>query len=180
MSSFQPQDLYPLSLIPEVRDFIYQGIKTIPETISLCTTKNLPTIIICPKVLVDHWSRRIQTTTMNSVAILSDYDPFNLNPQDHLADFVIINYEQLEKYDQYLSHQIFSGVILDGSQYIKNLKSQRTKLVFKYFAQCPHRFCVSDEPFTNASILRFYTQLKFLRPDFYRLMINIFRQYPRP
>lgn len=124
------------------------------------------TLIVCPASLKYKWKDEVAKFTDKTAQVLSDFEVNDLNPKIKLADFVIINYEQLSKYESYLSKAKFECVALDESHYLQNLQSQRTKIVFKLFKKTPKRICISGTPIRNRPI-DFYAQLKFLRPDIF-------------
>lgn len=143
------------------------GLGKTNQVISYSTLNNLYTVIVCPASLKYKWKAEVEKFTGRSAVVLSEYDPDKLDPKSKkLADFVIINYEQLVKYEKYLSKIKFDLVTLDESHYIINLQAQRTKIVFKLFKKIPKRICVSGTPIKNRPI-DFYPQLKFLRPDIF-------------
>lgn len=83
-----------------------------------------------------------------------------------LEDFTIVNFEQLEKFEDILSKAKFDLVVVDESQYIKNLTSLRTKKVFSLFKNVPRRILLSGTAIKNRPI-ELYSQLKFLHPKIF-------------
>ena len=136
------------------------------QAIGYTSLNNLHTIIVCPASLKYNWKKEIEKFTNKTSVILTDFEPEMLQPKNKMADYVIINYDQLLKYEKYLLKAKFDCVILDESQYIMNLQAKRTKAVFKFFKKCKHRLCLSGTPIKNRP-LEFYAQLKFLRPDLF-------------
>lgn len=143
-----------------------QGLGKTSQAIGYTSLNNLHTIIVCPASLKYNWKKEIEKFTNKTSVVLTEFEADTLQPKNKLADYVIINYDQLDKYDKFLSKSKFDCVILDESQYIMNLQALRTKAVFKYFKKCPHRLCLSGTPIKNRPI-EFYAQLKFLRPDLF-------------
>lgn len=136
------------------------------QSIGYVSLNNLHTVVVCPASLKYPWKKEVERFTDKTAVVLTEFEPEDLSPKNKLADFVIINYEQLQKYEKYLTKAKFDCVILDESQYIMNLQAKRTKSVFKFFKKCKHRICVSGTPIKNRP-LEFYAQLKFLRPDLF-------------
>lgn len=134
------------------------------QAIGYTAQNNLRTVIVCPASLKYNWKNEIAKFTNKTAVVLTEYQAEELSPKNALADYIIINYEQLEKYSKYLLKSKFDCVILDESQYIMNLQAKRTKLVFKLFKKVEKRMCLSGTPIKNRPI-EFYSQLKFLRPD---------------
>lgn len=143
-----------------------QGLGKSVQSIAFSTYKNYYTIIVCPAGLKYNWVQEINKFTNRSSVILTDFDPDSLDPKNKLADYVIVNYDQLLKYEKYFKKAKFDCVILDESPYIMNSKTKRSKAVFKYFKKIPSRICLSGTPIKNRPI-DFYNQLKFLRPDLF-------------
>lgn len=140
------------------------GLGKSAQAIGYTSLNNLHTVIVCPASLKYNWQKEIAKFTDKTSVVLTEFEADSLDPKNKLADYVIINYEQLQKYEKYLLKSKFDCVILDESQYIMNLQAKRTKAVFKYFKKCKHRLCLSGTPIKNRP-LEFYAQLKFLRPD---------------
>lgn len=136
------------------------------QAIGYTSLNNLHTIIVCPASLKYNWKKEIEKFTDKKSVIITEFEPEVLQPKNKMADYVIINYDQLLKYEKYLLKAKFDCVVLDESQYIMNLQSKRTKAVFKFFKKCKHRICLSGTPIKNRPE-EFYAQLKFLRPDLF-------------
>lgn len=142
------------------------GIGKSLQAIGYTSYNKLHTVIVCPASLKYNWQLEIDKFTDRTSVVLTEFDPSTLSHKNKLADYVIINYDQLDKYQNYLAKHKFDCVVLDESQYIMNLQSKRTKSVFKYFKKIPHRVCLSGTPIKNKPI-EFYAQLKFLRSDLF-------------
>lgn len=136
------------------------------EAIGYTSLKNLRTIIVCPASLKYNWKKEIEKFSNKSAVVLTELEAASLDHKNTLADYRIINYEQLDKYSKYLSKTKFDCVILDESHYIMNLQAKRTKLVFKLFKKAEGRILLSGTPIKNRPV-DFYPQLKFLRPDLF-------------
>jgi len=85
---------------------------------------------------------------------------------EQFTDFNIINFEQLEKYQDILAGIKFDLVVIDESQYIKNTSAQRTKTVMTLFKKIPKRVLLSGTAIKNRPI-ELYAQLKFLYPKIF-------------
>lgn len=159
--------VYDLS-IKKDHNYICNGIyshNTI-QAIGYTSLKNYRTIVVCPASLKYNWKKEIEKFTNKSAVVLTELESSSLDPKNTLADYRIINYEQLDKYSKYLSKTKFDCVILDESHYIMNLQAKRTKLVFKLFKKAEGRILLSGTPIKNRPV-DFYPQLKFLRPDLF-------------
>lgn len=133
---------------------------------------NLKTIIVCPASVKYNWLREVKKHTYRTAMLITDLEKPTKRQENLLADYSIINYEQLQKYQNFLKVVDFDCVVVDESQYIKNAQSQRAKLVRKLFKDkkskpIPHRILLSGTPIKNRPI-EFYSQLNFLKPELFR------------
>jgi SWI/SNF-related matrix-associated actin-dependent regulator of chromatin subfamily A-like protein 1 len=68
----------------------------------------------------------------------------------HAADVIIINYDQVKKYEDYLRSMHFQSVILDESHYIKSPTTKRNKAVQAVVQNIPYRFALTGTVILNA------------------------------
>jgi SWI/SNF-related matrix-associated actin-dependent regulator 1 of chromatin subfamily A len=146
------------------------------------TTKNgLKTVVVSPASLKYNWEREINKFTNRKALVLSEYKipikekgitsrKYNDSIRNYFTeesfDYIIINYEQLDKYKVILKLLKFDCVVLDESQYISNNQAKRTKAVFSIFSKIEKRILLSGTAIKNRPI-EFYPQLKFLRGDLF-------------
>lgn len=136
------------------------------SAIGYTSLKSYKTIIVCPASLKYNWQNEIMKFSYKTSTILSEFLSSDLNPKILTTDYYIINYEQLEKYSDFLKKAKFDCVILDESHYIANLQSKRTKIVFKLFNKLKHKILLSGTPIKSRPI-EFYAQLKFLKSEIF-------------
>lgn len=157
------------------------GLGKTMQAIAYTSKNKLMTVIVCPASLKYNWKREIEKFTHNNSLVLSEYSiperekeittrKYNdlirkeLDSWDY--SYIIINYEQVDKYKDILSKIPFDCVVLDEAQYISNNRTKRTKSVFTLFSKIPKRILLSGTGIKSRPI-EFYPQLKFLRSDLF-------------
>lgn len=87
-------------------------------------------VIVCPARLKDNWMREVvRLLPHRSVQILGGKRPY-----ETFADVIIVNYDILSAWGEFLSPE---ALVLDESHYVKEIKSQRTKAARKLAARVP-------------------------------------------
>ena len=156
------------------------GLGKTMQAIGYTSKYELKTLVVCPASLKYNWEREILKFTHLKAFVLSEYTipekekgvssrKYNDSIREafeNKADYIIINYEQLSKYEKILKLLKFDCVVLDESQYISNNNSKRTKAVFKICSKIEKKILLSGTPIKNRPI-EFYPQLKFLRSDLF-------------
>lgn len=143
------------------------GLGKTMQAIAYTSMKNFLTIVICPASLKYNWKREIDKFTYHEGLVLSELKkPTYKELKDNIPNYVIINYEQLEKYEKILKKIKWDCVVLDESHYISNSKSNRYKKVRSCFKNTPHKILLSGTAIKNRPI-EFYTQLNFLKPELF-------------
>lgn len=143
------------------------GLGKTMQAIAYTSMKNFLTIVICPASLKYNWKREIDKFTYHEGFVLSELKkPTYKELKDNIPNYVIINYEQLEKYEKILKKIKWDCVVLDESHYISNSKSNRYKKVRSCFKNTPHKILLSGTAIKNRPI-EFYTQLNFLKPELF-------------
>lgn len=141
------------------------GVGKSMQALGYCSMKNYKTIVVCPASLKYKWQREVHRHSYKKAVVLSEFDEDNVKAE--LADFTIINYEQLAKYEKIIKKNKFDAIIIDESHYIKNGKADRTRVIKKLFKKIKCKILLSGTAIKNRPI-EFYTQLNFLRPDLFR------------
>jgi SWI/SNF-related matrix-associated actin-dependent regulator 1 of chromatin subfamily A len=86
-----------------------------------------PYLVVCPASVKRNWVREIDLAVAGaSTRILGLGDDRATLPG---ADWVVINYDILKKYEQRLAETSWRGVILDEAHYVHNHKAQRSRSV---------------------------------------------------
>lgn len=112
-------------------------------------------LIVAKKAIITEWTKQIPIFVPNSVAVFPDEGTIN-------ADFVVTNYEQIEKLIPYRKY--FSGIIVDESHNFSNIGSQRFKNLMNFVdGYVNHRFILTGSPIQNKPD-GLFTQLSFINP----------------
>eukprot|EP00834_Sanchytrium_tribonematis_P007123 NODE_601_length_5514_cov_0.613481.p1 type:complete len:810 gc:universal NODE_601_length_5514_cov_0.613481:3217-788(-) len=100
--------------------------------------KSGPTLIVCPKTLIDNWSEQIDEHCMpNSLSYMVLYgESAKFNPSLEHRDVVITTYERVQQRPQYFSQWNFRRCILDEAHKIRNAGKSYFESVSKIQADC--------------------------------------------
>jgi SNF2 family DNA or RNA helicase len=100
--------------------------KTAQSLIAASVANAYPLLAVVPNVVKMNWAREVQLWTPTRTATVIHGDGEDL---DAFADVVIVNYEVLDRHSGWLRQLGFRGMVVDEAHFIKNLSSQRSKLV---------------------------------------------------
>lgn len=121
---------------------------------------HLPCIIVSPVIAKSVWSREIAKSMPWATFEILSGKPRELSG----ADFTIINYDLLKKWQTILEGFEFNSLIADEAHYLKNLKAARTKSLLAIGATIPKRIMVTGTPILNRPI-ELYSLLAMLDLD---------------
>lgn len=134
-------------------------------------TKIMPTLILCPKIVVTQWKNeflrfskipadRIHALTFDSDKCIKVLDKAR---EEGKCDIVIVNYDKLTSKNFFGRLQEFAPFIsvMDESHYLKSPTSKRSKLVEKLTAGSAHRYLMTGTPILN-SALDVFQQFKIM------------------
>ncbi|HET6825396.1 MAG TPA: DEAD/DEAH box helicase [Amnibacterium sp.] len=110
--------------------------KTAQSLIAASVADAYPLLAVVPNVVKMNWAREVAQWTPNRTATVIHGDGEDL---DAFADVVIINYEVLDRHAGWLKTLGFKGMVVDEAHFIKNLGSQRSKLVLSLAAAMRER-----------------------------------------
>jgi SWI/SNF-related matrix-associated actin-dependent regulator of chromatin subfamily A-like protein 1 len=120
--------------------------KTIESIATLETIKAFPALIVCPASLKLVWKEEFNTwTPHNKTLVISGTKQSRLPKRD----VVIINYDILHNYMDYLKAIPFKAVVLDESHFVKNSKAKRTKLCKELTKNISYRLALTGTPILN-------------------------------
>lgn len=100
--------------------------KTAQSLLAASVAGAYPLLAVVPNVVKMNWAREVQRWTPQRRATVIHGDGEGL---DAFADVVIVNYEVLDRHLSWLSDLGFRGMVVDEAHFIKNLHSQRSRLV---------------------------------------------------
>lgn len=115
------------------------------EIAKQCILKeNKPFLIVCPLGVAGEFKRdNSKLNTGFRIDYITDTDNFeNANIQIYLT-----NYERVRKGD--IDPYLFCGVSFDEASILRNLQTDTTNYVLKYFKQVPYRFVATATPTPN-------------------------------
>lgn len=102
-----------------------------------------PFLIVCPLGVSGEFKRdNRKLGTGLSIQYITDTDEFEGNAQIYLT-----NYERIRKGD--IDATLFCGVSFDEASILRNLQTDTTNYVLKYFKQVPFRFVATATPTPN-------------------------------
>ncbi|WP_285113517.1 DEAD/DEAH box helicase [Leifsonia sp. fls2-241-R2A-40a] len=100
--------------------------KTAQSLLAASVAGAYPLLAVVPNVVKMNWAREVERWTPHRRATVIHGDGEGL---DAFADVVIVNYEVLDRHLSWLSTLGFQGMVVDEAHFIKNLHSQRSRLV---------------------------------------------------
>ncbi|ERK69696.1 protein, SNF2 family, partial [Leifsonia aquatica ATCC 14665] len=100
--------------------------KTAQSVLAASVAGAYPLLAVVPNVVKMNWAREVERWTPQRRATVIHGDGEGL---DAFADVVIVNYEVLDRHLSWLSTLGFKGMVVDEAHFIKNLHSQRSRLV---------------------------------------------------
>jgi hypothetical protein len=100
--------------------------KTAQSVLAASVANAYPLLAVVPNVVKMNWAREVERWTPHRRATVIHGDGEGL---DAFADVVIVNYEVLDRHLSWLRTLGFQGMVVDEAHFIKNLHSQRSRLV---------------------------------------------------
>lgn len=137
--------------------------------------KRTPVIVICPASLKYNWAREAAVHIGVNAEILEGRKP----PKSKIfADnsFVIINYEIVGAWLDYLLAMEPQLIILDECQYVKNRQAKRTRYVRALCKKTPQVLALSGTPLTNRPA-ELWPILNTVRPDLFKSFMSFALKY---
>ena len=100
------------------------------------------------------------------------------------ADFIIINYDMMMKYNKSLTNKMFKLVVLDESHYIKNVGTkknpvQRTAATMTIAKSCPKTIALSGTAISSRP-KEFFNTLNLMRPSQFNSFWDFAQRYCDP
>jgi hypothetical protein len=124
--------------------------------------KELPTLVVCPKSVMDNWHAEAARFTPGlNVRVWRPSELKELKEQLAGADLHVLNYSQLRSVGESLAPARWLAVILDEGQYIKNPNSQTAQIARSL--RCEHRLVLSGTPIENR-LLDLWSLMAFAMP----------------
>lgn len=102
--------------------------KTAQSLLAASIAEAYPLLVVVPNVVKTNWAQEVARWTPNRRATVISGDGRDI---DAFADVFIVNYEILDRHLGWLSKLGLRGMIVDEAHFIKNLQSQRSRLVLQ-------------------------------------------------
>lgn len=139
-------------------------------SLAYCLHSDRKAIIVCPSQggkTKRSWAKEIYKHTNKKPLIIWGRTKNDLMQLDN-ADFIIINYELLDKYKGVLLNLIkfhgFDTIIIDESHSIKNISAKRTHAIYELCTNCTSRILLSATAIRNKPD-ELYSQLHLVAPE---------------
>ena len=123
-------------------------------------------LIVCPSSLKLNWQKEIKIVNKNATTYVVNGDGYQLS-EIELNDYIIMNYDVLNKYLEKILITDYEVIILDESHYIKGVRntgkpsSNRAKAALEIKDNINYRFELTGTPIPNHT-KDIYNQLKFI------------------
>ena len=111
-------------------------------------TNKFSAMVICPTSLIGNWQQEAKrfTPSLKVLVIHGQHRAKQLTELDH-ADLIITTYPLVARDLKHYQTRLFSHIILDEAQQIKNSRSQTTTAIRKL--QADFKLCLSGTPLEN-------------------------------
>ncbi len=104
-----------------------------------------PVVVVCPAFVKHHWESEIKRELRKRALVLEGRKPKNYSPWLK-PNIVIINYDILPGWLNFLRRLDPQLVVLDEGQYIKSLEAKRTKAAHALVEDVPHVIIATGTP----------------------------------
>lgn len=143
--------------------------------------KPLPTLVVCPTILVPHWEGEVRRFCDPSITVLQykggTQERTSLRHQIATRHIVVTSYDVLRNDAEYLSTLQFNYCVLDEGHIIRNPKTKITQSVKRVRAN--HRLILSGTPIQN-NVLELWSLFDFLMPGFLGSEKQFMSAYSKP
>lgn len=102
--------------------------KTAQSILAASVADAFPLLCVVPNVVKTNWQQEIERWTPGRRATVISGDGHDV---DAFSDVFIVNYEILDRHIGWLQKLGFRGMVVDEAHFIKNLQSQRSRLVLQ-------------------------------------------------
>lgn len=140
----------------------------------------MPVLICCPSSLKLQWKYEIDKYFPDCKTIILNGSPSIHGISElHDANFVIINYDILKKWQLELLKHSFNLVVCDESHKVKNPSAERTKALNCISDKIQHRLLLTGTPITN-NVGDLYNQLHLINPIDFNSYNKFLKRYTTP
>lgn len=141
----------------------------------------LPTLILCPKIVVENWRRELEANvgdaTMKAVQCLVGSKEKRLKLLNTPGKRIFVTNIDTINTDFWkeLTRRPFQALIVDESHKFKSIKSARTKKLIKFSDRIGLKYIMSGSPVLNDP-LDIWAQMRILSPKIFSENFYVFRQ----
>lgn len=139
----------------------------------------LPAVVVCPASLKLNWARESMQHINCRAHVLTGRSPPESRMELSRARLLIVNYEVLPYWLDWLIDLDPQLVMVDECQYIKNRSAQRTRAVKLLCRNRPHVIMMSGTPLTSRPA-ELYPSLNILMPETFDSFTAFAWEYCRP
>lgn len=122
-----------------------------------------PVVVVCPASLKYNWQREAQVHLGMTARVLSGTKPMKGKPVDE-HPFIVINYDILKDWTQWIIDMEPECLVLDECQRIKNMDTLRYEAVAEIGQYVRRIIGISGTPIKNRAF-EFFPILNLIRPD---------------
>lgn len=127
----------------------------------------LPAVVVCPASIKYVWEHEALQNLGLRAAVLDGQRPPRSGHFTDRPDLVIINYDILRFWVDWLREMDLRTIIIDESQYISNRRALRTQATRDLCRGVPNVLALSGTPLTNRPA-ELWPTLNILRPDLFK------------
>jgi len=144
----------------------------------------LPCLVVCPASLKLNWEREIDTALdlggpkqgklFQAAGVTVIHAQSNWPTK--VPDWVVINYDILGEFPDYIKQAGFKSIMLDEAHNIKNKDAVRTELILDISKGIQHRLYITGTPMLNRPVELFsgLVYLGVMRQDGYRAFLDYY------
>lgn len=132
--------------------------------LSTLKTEHLPAVVVCPAAVKYHWEREALRAIGLRASVLEGQQPSDPTTVAGAPRLVVVNYDVLQYWVDWLRRIRPRTVILDECQKISNQTARRTKATLKLCRGVDRVLALSGTPMLNRPI-ELWTVLHLLNPD---------------
>lgn len=139
---------------------------------------SLPAVVVCPATLKWVWEHEARHHLGMLSEVVEGQNPQKSNLLKKHG-LIIINYEILDYWVDYLKSLKIQTVIIDECHFVKSRTAKRTKAVFRLSKSAKHIIAISGTPLTNRPA-ELFTTLKLLWPKDFPSFWSFAFEYCQP
>jgi len=136
---------------------------------------NKPCLIVAPATVLYNWQNEIEAVKKNLTSVVL-YGSFSKREELLCteADFYIINYDYLLKFEKQLISKNFGMLIVDELTYVKHHTALRTKALRSISKDIPYRLGLTGSPITNTP-MDVFSEMLIIDPSLFGTQFYAFR-----